>query len=301
MTMREMQIFLEVARTLNMSTAGKSLYLSQSTVSQSILNIERRYNVQLFRRQSKHLILTKQGKILQDYCHQILELHRRLEYDLQHTGEKSLRIGTNLIVARSIFGELWNAYHLVCPDVQTKVSLEENEALLLKLQNFELYSVIIDLECNIPELVCREIADDEYFLICGTKSHFFNCKEARLADLKDENFFMLARGNPTRDYFEQSFHDHHLEPRTIDFNNIDIIKSKVIANEGISVMASGQFKVEAKLGYLRGISLPEIKFRRHFYEIHHKDLHILPHIQSYLDTCMFRSITEFSCLNGTLF
>lgn len=83
--------------------------------------------------------------------------------------------------------------------------------------------------------------------------------------------------------------------------NIDIIKSKVIANEGISVMASGQFKVEAKLGYLRGISLPEIKFRRHFYEIHHKDLHILPHIQSYLDTCMFRSITEFSCLNGTLF
>jgi DNA-binding transcriptional LysR family regulator len=119
--------------------------------------------------------------------------------------------------------------------------------------------------------------------------------------LKDENFFMLARGNPTRDYFEQSFHDHHLEPRTIDFNNIDIIKSKVIANEGISVMASGQFKVEAKLGYLRGISLPEIKFRRHFYEIHHKDLHILPHIQSYLDTCMFRSITEFSCLNGTLF
>lgn len=47
MTMREMQIFLEVARTLNMSTAGKSLYLSQSTVSQSILNIERRYNVQL--------------------------------------------------------------------------------------------------------------------------------------------------------------------------------------------------------------------------------------------------------------
>ena len=79
MTMREMQIFLEVARTLNMSTAGKSLYLSQSTVSQSILNIERRYNVQLFRRQSKYLILTKQGKILQDYCHQILELHRRLE------------------------------------------------------------------------------------------------------------------------------------------------------------------------------------------------------------------------------
>lgn len=131
-----------------------------------------------------------------------------MEYDLQHTGEKSLRIGTNLIVARSIFGELWNAYHLVCPDVQTKVSLEENEALLLKLQNFELDSVIIDRECNIPELVCREIADDEYFLICGTKSHFFNCKEARLADLKDENFFMLARGNPTRDYFEQSFHDH---------------------------------------------------------------------------------------------
>ena len=112
---------------------------------------------------------------------------------------------------------------------------------------------------------------------------------------------MLAHGNPTRDYFEQAFHDHHLELHTIDFNNIDIIKSKVIANEGISIMASGQFKVEAKLGYLQGISLPEIKFRRHFYEIHHKDLHILPHIQSYFDTCILHSITESSYLNGTLF
>lgn len=160
--------------------------------------------------------------------------------DLQHTGEKSLRIGTNLIVARSIFGELWNAYHLVCPDVQTKVSLEENEALLLKLQNFELDSVIIDRECNIPELVCREIADDEYFLICGTKSHFFNCKEARLADLKDENFFMLARGNPTRDYFEQSFHDHHLEPRTIDFNNIDIFCAAEVNKKGAASLFETQ-------------------------------------------------------------
>lgn len=301
MTMREMQIFLEVARTLNMSAAGKSLYLSQSTVSQSILTIEKRYNVQLFRRQSKHLILTKQGKILQDYCHQILELHRRLEYDLQHNNEKSLRIGTNLIVARSIFGELWNSYHLVCPDIQTTVSLEENAALLLKLQNYELDSVIIDQPCSIPELVCQEIADDKFLFICGKNSRFAHYEKVFFSDLEEENLYMLAPGNPTRNSFEQSLQGHHLMLHITNFSNIDVIKSKVIANEGVSIMASGQFKIEAKLGYLYGIPMPELDFKRHFYEIHHKDLRILPHIQSYLDTCSHLSTAESALLSGTLF
>lgn len=301
MTIREMQIFLEVARTLNMSAAGKSMYLSQSTVSQSILTIERRYDVQLFRRQSKHLILTEQGKILQDYCRQILELHRRLEYDLQHNSENMLRIGTNLIVARSIFGELWNSYHLVCPDVQTTVSLEENAALLLRLQNYELDSVIIDQPCNIPELVCQKIADDKFLLICGGNSRFTHYKKVFFSDLVEENLYMLAAGNPTRDSLDQFLQGRHLPLHITDFSNIDVIKSKVIANEGVSIMANRQFIIEAKLGYLHGIPMPELNFKRHFYEIHHKNLRILPHVQSYLDTCNLLSTAENISLSGILF
>ncbi|MFQ9661273.1 MAG: LysR family transcriptional regulator [[Clostridium] symbiosum] len=53
MTIREMTILLEVAKYNNMSAASRTLYISQSTVSQTILDIEKAYNVKLFERLSK--------------------------------------------------------------------------------------------------------------------------------------------------------------------------------------------------------------------------------------------------------
>ena len=42
-----MTILLEVAKYNNMSAASRTLYISQSTVSQTILDIEKAYNVKL--------------------------------------------------------------------------------------------------------------------------------------------------------------------------------------------------------------------------------------------------------------
>ena len=50
----------------NMSAASRTLYISQSTVSQTILDIEKAYNVKLFERLSKKLVITEQGKIFID-------------------------------------------------------------------------------------------------------------------------------------------------------------------------------------------------------------------------------------------
>ena len=62
MTIREMTILLEVAKYNNMSAASRTLYISQSTVSQTILDIEKAYNVKLFERLSKNSSLRNREK-----------------------------------------------------------------------------------------------------------------------------------------------------------------------------------------------------------------------------------------------
>lgn len=52
MTLRHMSIFLEVAACNNMSIAAQNLYLSQSTVSLAISEIEKTYKVRLLDRKS---------------------------------------------------------------------------------------------------------------------------------------------------------------------------------------------------------------------------------------------------------
>lgn len=82
MTLRDLEIFLEVAKTKNMSKAGKNLHISQPTVSHAIAQIESEFDVVLFERVRKSLYLSDAGykfyysskKLLRDFEDISLEL-----------------------------------------------------------------------------------------------------------------------------------------------------------------------------------------------------------------------------------
>ena len=74
MTFRHMMIFREVAACCNMTAAAKNLYLSQSTVSLAVAEIEKTYQIRLFSRLGKRLKLTEQGELLLHYVDRILAL-----------------------------------------------------------------------------------------------------------------------------------------------------------------------------------------------------------------------------------
>ena len=62
--LEQYKIFNEAASTLSFSLAARNLFISQSAVSQAIHTLEKELNTQLFIRQSKGVLLTKEGKLL---------------------------------------------------------------------------------------------------------------------------------------------------------------------------------------------------------------------------------------------
>ena len=61
MTIRDIEVLLEVARCGNMTAASKNLYITQPTVSQVIAGIEDEHDVKLFERRNKKYILRSRG------------------------------------------------------------------------------------------------------------------------------------------------------------------------------------------------------------------------------------------------
>ena len=59
MTLRHLTIFIEVYKTLNMTTAAKNLYMTQPSVSQAIKELEQFYNTALFERRIQKLYITE--------------------------------------------------------------------------------------------------------------------------------------------------------------------------------------------------------------------------------------------------
>ena len=72
---RYMKVFVAVAETKSMSVVGKQLGISQSGVSQTIRNIEEQLKTDLFSRERRPLVLTRQGEILYGHALKILEMH----------------------------------------------------------------------------------------------------------------------------------------------------------------------------------------------------------------------------------
>lgn len=57
-----MKYFVEVVK-MGMTQASEHLYIAQSTISKNIKSIEDEFNITLFDRRKKHIILTDIGQI----------------------------------------------------------------------------------------------------------------------------------------------------------------------------------------------------------------------------------------------
>ena len=91
------RIFCEVAEEESISDAAKSLYISQSAVSQSIRQLEEQLQVRLFSRQPRGVTLTAEGRMLFDYVRNAIGLIETGEDKLQQT--RKLMLGDLVIGA----------------------------------------------------------------------------------------------------------------------------------------------------------------------------------------------------------
>ena len=73
MTLNQLLYFQAVARTENFRAAAEELYISQPSLSRSIDSLEKELGVTFFERTGRGIVLTKSGRLFQEYVDRILE------------------------------------------------------------------------------------------------------------------------------------------------------------------------------------------------------------------------------------
>ena len=74
MELEQLRAFLEVARTKSFTAAGRSMFVSHSTVSRAVSSLEAELGVSLIDRTNRVLGLTEAGKRLSDRAPELLAL-----------------------------------------------------------------------------------------------------------------------------------------------------------------------------------------------------------------------------------
>ena len=136
MELRQLKYFVKSAEYLNFSVASKHLYITQSTLSQQIKQLEFELGFELFLRNSRHITLTEAGeeflpfarKTIQDAEDGVQRLH-----DLQHVKAGKLTVGVTYSLS-TVLTEGLMEFMKTFPDI--------------KLQKY--YKLQIEKDCYYP-------------------------------------------------------------------------------------------------------------------------------------------------------
>ena len=95
MDINQLNCFISVAQTLNFSEAARRNFVSQSTVSRYISDLEKEFGVQLFTRSRRDVLLTNEGKTLLPYAVDMLSVFTKAKPVLNelHAGGKGTLTG----------------------------------------------------------------------------------------------------------------------------------------------------------------------------------------------------------------
>ena len=137
MTIRYLEIFVEVCKYMNMSRAAQSLMISQSSVSQAVKALEKEYNVLLFERLNHNLYLTDAGEKMLYLATQVLKSIGRLN-SAMHNAPVSLNIGSCNTVGASFLYPLLAEFKKHSPDIHISAEISNTQTLTEKILNSSL-------------------------------------------------------------------------------------------------------------------------------------------------------------------
>src|SRR3954464_4774691 len=81
-TLRQLQIFMEVARRGSMLQAAEALHLTTPAVSMQIKELEKQVGLTLFDRSTKRLALSKAGQVFEGHAKRIMIDLQEVDHDI---------------------------------------------------------------------------------------------------------------------------------------------------------------------------------------------------------------------------
>ena len=134
MEFRQLEVFVTVAETKSFSKAADYLYLTQSTVSSHIKNLEKEIKKKLFIRSTKSLKLTREGASFLWYARRIIETRDAALENINSTTKHILHLGASTIPSGYLLPKLLagfrKKYPHICFDIKQGDSTDIQEKII---------------------------------------------------------------------------------------------------------------------------------------------------------------------------
>lgn len=241
MELRQLKYFVKAAETLNFSEASRVLYITQSTLSQQIRQLETELGTRLFIRDSHSVQLTESGERLLPLAKKTLQDAATCQdaiSDLRNMLSGSLNIGITYTFA-PILTETVIEFSKAHPAVKLNICYKTMEELMVLLQKRELDFVLSFKPVSTHENIESHVLFDNKLSVIVNRNHALAGKKSvTLQDILPHSVAMPARGLQSRNKFDTLFPDaeKYLNIR-MELNEVNVLLD-IIRGSGLLTILS---------------------------------------------------------------
>lgn len=286
-TLRQLEVFLAVARSESVSRAAEELGMSQSAVSGALAELERQFDIRLFDRVGKRLRLSALGRSLRARADSLHEQARELERAFASQSDAGLlRVGATLTIGDHLAVPLIARFMGAYPGARVKLDIGNTAEIARRVLNFEIDVGLIEGEINDPELSLRRWRDDELVVFCATGHALARKAALDDDDLRSVPWILREPGSGTRQAFEHAMHGLLPELRiALELQHTEAIKSAVEAGLGFGCLSRIAVADAVERGLLASCRVPQRDLRRQLFFVLHREKYQGSMLARFLEVC----------------
>jgi len=272
-TLRQIEIFLNVVDQGHLTNVARTMGLSQSAVSMSIKELESILGRPLFDRLNKKLILNEVGRNFYEAMEPLYRKLEDIEYEFQNTEDKgTVRVGASTTIVDYLIPPIACRYMGTYPDVRVQLkegnTREIAEAEMVK--HGELDMGFVEGSVEDPDLIKEVIGEDELIVVSANEALVSQTRT--IEELAEERWILREEGSGTRavflDYIKEKV------PRLnifMELGHTESIKSLLQSGKAITCVSALAVSEELGDGRLLKVPIKDFCCKRNFYAIYHKD------------------------------
>ncbi len=241
MQIHQLRYALAVAENRSFSAAAKKLFISQPSLSQQIINLEKELGISLFVRHSKSVTLTDAGEQFVKSARRILNETDQLSDLMQKYGRLksgTLHIGLLWIAGYLNLPKILTDFHKLYPGISFSLKVDGSNTLLKMLNSRAINSAfVIGTDASLKnneDLAYFKILDDRYSAIVSVQNPLWRKTVMKIEDLDGQNIIMPAKESAFRKELEQLFDSHFVTPNILcETSQSDIVMQ--LASQNLAV------------------------------------------------------------------
>jgi LysR family transcriptional regulator, hydrogen peroxide-inducible genes activator len=255
LSLKQLSYLLAVAQTLNFTRAAELCFVTQSTLSGGIAELERNLGVQLVERDRQRVAMTAIGEEVVRRAQDILSASQDLFARAQLAADPAsgeFALGIIPTIAPYVLGRILTQCKAQFPELQLRVRESQTRVLLDEVEHGELDAALIALPFPLGKLTAYPLFEEQLRLVAHHHDPLNKGKPRKLAEIDARHLLLLEKGHCLRDHTVSACSANN-KPEQSGFGQVEATNLNTmvqLVNSGIGCALLPDMAIEA--GILHG-------------------------------------------------